>query len=61
MTQSQHTQFIGVLMPAPLAAAVKATAAQRGTSVSDLVRAAVARDVASISNPKRPAQPAQEV
>lgn len=46
MTQSQHTQFVGVLMPRPLAAAIKATAAQRGQTVSDVIRLAVAKDLA---------------
>jgi len=59
MTQSQHTQFVGVLLPVPLAVAVKATAKQRGQTVSTIVRDAVAREIAQVANPKRPAQPAQ--
>ena len=59
MTQSQHTQFIGVLMPNPLALALKEAAALRGQTQSDIVRLAVAKDLASMTNPKRPAQPAQ--
>ncbi len=46
MTQSQHTQFIGVLVPRPLAAALKMTAAQRGQTASDVIRLAVAKDLA---------------
>ena len=45
--------------PNPLALALKEAAAQRGQSQSDIVRLAVAKDLASIANPKRPAQPAQ--
>ena len=61
MTQSQHTQFIGVLMPNPLAVALKEAAALRGQTQSDIVRLAVARDLvaldlATMTNPKRPAQ-----
>ncbi len=56
MTQSQHTQFIGVLVPRPLAAALKMTAAQRGQTVSDVIRLAVARDIAQ--PPEKPARPA---
>ena len=59
MTQSPHTAFIGVLFPNPLAVALKEAAAQRGQSQSDIVRLAVAKDLASIAQPKRPAQPAQ--
>ena len=59
MTQSPRTQFVGVLLPLPLHVAVKTTAAQRGETVSDVIRLALAKELASISNPKRPAQPAQ--
>ena len=59
MTQSQHTAFVGVLFPNPLAQALKMTAEARGVTTSDLIRLAVAKDLASIANPKRPAQPAQ--
>lgn len=59
MTQSARTQFVGVLLPVPLALAVKAAAAQRGQTQSDVIRLAVAREIAQVANPKRPAQPAQ--
>lgn len=59
MTQSQHTQFIGVLVPRPLAAAIKAAAAQRGQTQSDVIRLAVAKDLASMTNSQqKPATPA---
>lgn len=58
MTQSQHTQFIGVLVPRPLAAAIKAAAAQRGQTQSDVIRLAVARDLATINPQENPARPA---
>ncbi len=61
VTQSARTQFVGVLLPNPLAVALKEAAAQRGQSQSDIVRLAVAKDLASIANPGRPARPAQEV
>ncbi len=54
MTQSQHTQFIGVLVPRPLAAAIKAAAAQRGQTQSDVIRLAVARDLATINPQEKP-------
>jgi len=59
VTQSAQTQFVGVLFPNPLAVALKEAAAQRGQSQSDIVRLAVAREIAQVANPKRPAQPAQ--
>jgi hypothetical protein len=58
MTQSQHTQFIGVLVPRPLAAAIKAAAAQRGQTQSDVIRLAVARDLATINPQEKSARPA---
>ena len=59
MTQSQHTQFIGVLVPRPLAAAIKAAAAQRGQTQSDVIRLAVAKDLAPMTNSQqKPATPA---
>lgn len=55
MTQSQHTQFIGVLVPRPLAAALKMTAAARGTTQSAVIRDALAKDLAQVPNPgKKP-------
>jgi len=59
VTQSARTQFVGVLLPNPLAVALKEAAAQRGQSQSDIVRLAVAREIAQVANPGRPAQPAQ--
>ena len=59
MTQSAQTQFVGVLLPLSLHVAVKTTAAQRGETVSDVIRQALAREIAQVANPKRPAQPAQ--
>mgnify|MGYP001012149264 CR=1 FL=1 len=56
MTQSQHTQFIGVLVPRPLAAAIKAAAAQRGQTQSDVIRDALAKEIALL--PENPARPA---
>lgn len=55
MTQPnpQPLAFIGVKMSPALAQAVKATAQQRGQTVSALVRAAVARDLASVPNPQK--------
>jgi hypothetical protein len=58
MTQSQHTQVIGVLVPRPLAAAIKAAAAQRGQTQSDVIRLAVARDLATINPQEKSARPA---
>ena len=59
MTQSAQTQFVGVLLPVPLAVAVKATAKQRGQTVSTIIRDALAREIAQVPNPKRPAQSPQ--
>ena len=64
MTQTQHSAFIGVLLPKPLAAQLKAAAAADGKTQSDILRVALARDLlardlATMTNPKRPAQPAQ--
>lgn len=57
MTQSPRTQFVGVLLPLPLHVAVKTTAAQRGVTVSAVIRDALAKDIAQFPNKK--AQPAQ--
>lgn len=60
MTQSAQTQFVGVLLPLPLHAAVKTAASQRGETVSDVIRQALAREIAQVPNPKqKPARPAQ--
>ncbi len=59
MTQSQRTQFVGVLLPLPLHVAVKTTAAQRGETVSDVIRQALAREIAQVSQAPKKAQPAQ--
>jgi hypothetical protein len=59
MTQSAQTQFVGVLLPLPLHAAVKTAATQRGETVSAVIRDALAKDIASMTNPKqKPARPA---
>ena len=54
VTQSAQTQFVGVLLPVPLAVAVKATAQQRGQTVSTIVRDALAREIAQL--PKKAQQ-----
>lgn len=55
MTQSAQTQFVGVLLPLPLHAAVKAAAAQRGQTQSDVIRQALAREIAQVpQSPKKP-------
>ena len=57
MTQSQpNTDVTRVRLPLPLAVAVKTAAAQRGTSVSDVIRQALAKDLAQF--PTKPARPA---
>lgn len=56
MTQSAQTQFVGVLMPVPLAVALKMTAAARGTTQSAVIRDALAKDLAQF--PAKPARPA---
>jgi hypothetical protein len=48
---------LGVKLPQPLALALKSAAAQRGTTASNIVRDALARDLAQIPN-KKPARPA---
>lgn len=58
VTQSARTQFVGVLLPLSLHVAVKTTAAQRGETVSDVIRQALAREIAQVPNPKK-AQQAQ--
>jgi len=45
-----------VRIPAPLGAALKMTAEQRGTSVSDVIRQALAREIAQVPNPKKAQQ-----
>ena len=39
--QSTDKRFLGVILPAPMAAELKSTATARGTSASELVRAAL--------------------
>lgn len=59
MTNSQPmNEVTRVRIPAPLGAALKVTAEQRGTSVSDVIRQALAREIAQVPNPKKPARPA---
>ena len=53
------TDATRVRLPVPLAVALRETAQQRGVTTSDIIRLAIARELASIANPKRPAQPAQ--
>ena len=48
-----------VRIPAPLGAALKMTAEQRGTTVSDVIRLAVAREIAGAAQLPKKAQPAQ--
>lgn len=55
------TDATRVRLPVPLAQALRETAQQRGVTTSDIIRLAIARELASIANPKRPARPAQEV
>ena len=45
-------QFLGVVLPRPLAAELKSTATARGTSASDLVRDALSHYLAIASNPR---------
>lgn len=60
MTNPQPlTDATRVRLPVPLAVALRETAQQRGVTTSDLIRLAVAREIAQVANPKRPAQPAQ--
>ena len=60
MTRPQiHGEVTRVRLPAPLAVAVKATAQQRGTTVSDVIRLAVAREIAGAAQLPTKAQPAQ--
>ena len=62
MTNTQLlTDATRVRLPVPLAVALRETAQQRGVTTSDIIRLAIARELASIANPKRPARPAQEV
>lgn len=54
------TDATRVRLPLPLAQALRETAQQRGVTTSALIRLAVAREIAQVANPKRPAQPAQQ-
>jgi len=57
MTNSQPMNDVTrVRIPAPLGAALKMTAEQRGTSVSDVIRQALAREIAQVPNPKKAQQ-----
>ena len=59
MTESARTQFVGVLLPLPLHVAVKTAAALRNETVSDVIRQALAREIAQVPHPgKKPARPA---
>ena len=59
MTNSQPMNDVTrVRLPQPLHVALKMAAAQRGTTVSDVIRLAVARDLAGATNPQKPARPA---
>lgn len=62
MTQPkpQPLQFIGVKLSPPLAAALRETAQARGVSISDVVRAGVAKEISSVptAGGRRPATPA---
>lgn len=42
---------LGVKLPPAMALALKATAAQRGTTASNIVRDALARDLAQVPHP----------
>lgn len=60
MTNPQPlTDVTRVRIPAPLAVALKMTAEQRGVSVSDVIRLAVARDLAGVPNSPQKAHSAQ--
>ena len=62
MTNSQPMNDVTrVRIPAPLGAALKMTAEQRGTTVSDVIRLAVAREIAGAAQLPKKAQPAREV
>ena len=45
-----------VRLPLPLAVAVKTAAAQRGVTVSDVIRQALANDLAQLPKKAQPAQ-----
>ena len=50
--QSTDKRFLGVILPAPMAAELKSTATARGSTASDLVRDALSHYLA-ISNPQQ--------
>ena len=50
--QSTDKRFLGVILPAPMAAELKSTATARGTSASDIVRDALGHYLAIASNPQ---------
>ena len=50
--QTESKRFLGVILPAPMAAELKSTATARGTSASDLVRDALSHYLAIASNPR---------
>ena len=58
MTQPQPLAFVGFKLPSPMAAALKATAQMRGVTQSAVIRDALAKDLASVPNPKTPPNPA---
>lgn len=61
MTQLQPTPLDAVTrvrLPAPLKTALTMTAAQRGVTVSDVIRLALAKDLASVNSQQKPQQAA---
>ncbi len=61
MTRPQiHDTVTRVRLPLPLHTALKMTAAQRNTTISDVIRMAVAKDLAGVPQAPAKAQPAQQ-
>lgn len=58
MTATKNLAFVGFLLPRPMAAALKETAAQRGVNQSAVIRDALAKDLASVSNSQQKPQQA---
>ena len=54
--QATDKRFLGVILPAPMAAELKQTATARGTSASDIVRDALHHYLAIATNPQQSKQ-----
>ena len=50
--QTESKRFLGVILPAPMAAELKSTATARGTSASDIVRDALSHYLAIATHPQ---------